>query len=148
MYHLLFLKIILILSWTLTERNTISRNSRPDEFCEKDVFKNFAIFTGKHLYWSFFKKKLQETPTQMFSCENCEIFKNNFFEEHLLMAASVFCKTYIPLVTTFTTNNTHITILYSCNCFYQKFARFLTVNTAQKLKFSIKDFFSKCGHIY
>ena len=30
----------------------------------------------------------QETPTQVFSCEYCEIFKNNYFEEHLLTAAS------------------------------------------------------------
>ena len=27
-------------------------------FCEKDVLKNFAIFTGKHLRWSFFLIKL------------------------------------------------------------------------------------------
>ena len=26
----------------------------------------------------------KETPTQVFSCENCEIFKNSFFIEHLL----------------------------------------------------------------
>ena len=31
---------------------------------------------------------LKETPTQVFSCEYCEIFKNIYFEEHLRMANS------------------------------------------------------------
>ena len=35
-------------------------------------------FTGQAC--NFIKK---ETPTQMFSCEFCEIFKNTFFIEHL-----------------------------------------------------------------
>ena len=30
----------------------------------------------------------KETPTQVFSCEYCEIFKNTYFEEHLQTAAS------------------------------------------------------------
>ena len=34
---------------------------------------------------SFFNK---DTPTQLFSYEYCEIFKNIYFEEHLQMAAS------------------------------------------------------------
>ena len=34
-----------------------------------------------------FKK---ETPTQVFSCKICEIFKNTYFEEHLQTTASVF----------------------------------------------------------
>ena len=29
-------------------------------------------------------------PTQAFSCEYCEIFKNTYVEEHLLTRASVF----------------------------------------------------------
>ena len=35
--------------------------------------------------WNFFKK---ETPTQVFSCEICEIYKNTYFEEHLRTTAS------------------------------------------------------------
>ena len=35
--------------------------------------------------------KLQETPTQAFSCEYCVIFKNTYFEEHLRTAASKWC---------------------------------------------------------
>ena len=41
------------------------------------VLKNFAVFTGKHLYWSLFLITLQiyekETLTQGFSC--CEILR-------------------------------------------------------------------------
>ena len=32
----------------------------------------------------------KETPTQVFSCEYCKIFKNTYFEEHLRTAASGF----------------------------------------------------------
>ena len=52
----------------------------------KDVLKNFAKFTEKHLYWGLLKIKLQgsgpqkETPTQVLSCEFCEIF-NPFMKE-------------------------------------------------------------------
>ena len=50
-------------------------------FFKIDVLKTFAIFTGKHLSWRVvdlqaLKKK--EAPTQVFSCEYCEVF-NNFF---------------------------------------------------------------------
>ena len=65
------------------------------------VLKNFAILVGKHLYRSLFLIKLlaiklqawrsatflmqlfkKETPTKVFSCEYCEIFKNTYFEEY------------------------------------------------------------------
>ena len=54
------------------------------------VLKHFTVFTWKHLCWSFFLIKLKalrpetllkQTPTQVFSCEYCSVFKNNFFEE-------------------------------------------------------------------
>ena len=32
----------------------------------------------------------KETPTQLFSCEICEIFKNTYFEEHIRRATSNF----------------------------------------------------------
>ena len=60
-----------------------SRTSHQRCSIEKAVLKNFSIFTGKHLCWSFFLIQLQawrpaillkETPTQVFSCEFCEIF--------------------------------------------------------------------------
>ena len=47
---------------------------------KKAVLKNFAIFTGKLEACSFIKN----TPAQVFSTEYCEIFRNVYFEEHLL----------------------------------------------------------------
>ena len=56
---------------------------------KKDVLKNFAIFTGKHLCQSlFFKVIKKETLAQVVSCEFCKIFKNTFFTEHLWTTAS------------------------------------------------------------
>ena len=69
----------------------------PEVFCKKVVLKNFADFTGKHPFSSFFLIKLQawrpatllkKTPAQIFSCEICRIFKNTYFQEHLQTAAS------------------------------------------------------------
>ena len=40
-----------------------------------------SLFSSLQLY-------LKKTLVQMFSCEFCEIFKNNFFKEHLWAAAS------------------------------------------------------------
>ena len=55
-------------------------------FYKKGVFENFAIFSGKHLYQSFFLSCnfiKKETLTQRFSCKFCKIFKNTFFTEPL-----------------------------------------------------------------
>ena len=63
------------------------RSSRPDVFCKKGVLRNFAKYTGKHLCQSLFFNK--EALAQGFSCEFCEIFKNNFFYRTPLVTASV-----------------------------------------------------------
>ena len=64
------------------------RSSLPEEFCEKDVLKNFAKFPGKHLSQSLFFDKVasatsnffkKETPAHVFPSEFCENFKNTFF---------------------------------------------------------------------
>ena len=70
-------------------------NSRLQIFSKTGVFKNFAIFTGKNLCWSFFLIKFQNwRPTFFFKkrlqrrflfCEYCKIFKNSFFIEDLLI---------------------------------------------------------------
>ena len=69
-----------------------SRSSHQRCSIEKVVFKNFAIFTGKRLCQSLLLMNLQasrtatflkETPTQLFSCEYCKIFKNTCFDENL-----------------------------------------------------------------
>ena len=63
------------------------------------VLKNFANVTGKHLCWGLFFTNVQtlrpatlfkKTPTQVFSCEICEILMSTYFEEHLRTAASVY----------------------------------------------------------
>ena len=54
------------------------------------VLKNFANLTGKYLRWSFFliKLQLQAWKAQVFSCQICEIFNNNFFYKTPLTANS------------------------------------------------------------
>ena len=59
---------------------------------KKAVLKNFEIFTGKHLCWSFQSFRpatLSKTDfkKQVFSREYCEIFKSTYFEKHLPKAA-------------------------------------------------------------
>ena len=62
-------------------------------FFKMGVLKNLTNFT-KNLCWSLFyfdkftflklpAALLKKTPTQVFSCEIWEIFKNTFFTEHL-----------------------------------------------------------------
>ena len=65
-------------------------------FRQKQPVKNFAIFTGKRLYWSLFLIKLQAfrpatsvkgDSTQVFSCQNGKIKKKTILKniwEHLL----------------------------------------------------------------
>ena len=55
---------------------------------KKIVFRNSAKFTGKHLHATVLTKK---TLAQVFSCEFCEISKNTFLTEHLLINTSVQC---------------------------------------------------------
>ena len=56
-------------------------------FCKKVVLRNFVKFTGKHLCQKLFIKK--ESLAQVFSCEFCKIFKNNFFLQNT--SAACFC---------------------------------------------------------
>ena len=53
-------------------------------FFKIGVLKKFANFIGKHLCLSF-----EETPTQVFSCKICKIFKNTFFHRTPPVTASV-----------------------------------------------------------
>ena len=41
-----------------------------------------------HLFRTANLSKQKETPTQVFFCKICEIFKNTYFEEHLRTTAS------------------------------------------------------------
>ena len=63
----------------------------------KGVLRNFAKFTGKHLFPSlFFNKVAGLKPAillkkrEVFSCEFCEFFKKTFFTKQLRTTASVF----------------------------------------------------------
>ena len=60
-------------------------------FFEISSIKNFAIFTGKHLFWGLFLIKLQAFRPATFLkrdlntgvlCGYCELYKNNFFIEN------------------------------------------------------------------
>ena len=61
-------------------------------FSETDPLKNFAIFTGKNLYWSVFFWSFRTEGLHFYLksdsnagvfCEYCEMFKNSFFIEDL-----------------------------------------------------------------
>ena len=66
-------------------------NSLSQLFFKTGVLKNFTIFIGNVCVGVFFtglKARIltkKETPTQVFSCEYCKIFKNGFFMEHLFI---------------------------------------------------------------
>ena len=55
---------------------------------KKGVLKNFTKFPGKHLYQSLFFNKVEETLSQVFSCQICEISKNTNFYRTYPVAAS------------------------------------------------------------
>ena len=109
-------------------------------FLKIRVLKNFAIFIEDTCVgvsflkdWQLYKKK---TPKQMLSCEYCDFFKSSFFYRTppLSTSKSKQFRTYICY------------ILFSkpfkvLKCFFP------SANTAQKVKFSIEDFFSKCDQI-
>ena len=58
-------------------------------FCKKGVLRNFTKFIGKHLCQSlFFNKVAGPRPTEVFSCEFCEISRNTFSHRTPLVAAS------------------------------------------------------------
>ena len=53
------------------------QNQSIEVFYKIAVLKNFAIFAGRYLWWSLFKKGLQfsikNTLTEVFSCKYCKI---------------------------------------------------------------------------
>ena len=53
------------------------RSRRSQIIFKIGVLKKLSIFTRKHTCVG------KEAPTQMFSCEHCEIIRNNFLIEHL-----------------------------------------------------------------
>ena len=85
----------------LEKFSTLSRRSRPELFCKKDVPGNFAKFTGKHLYQSlFFSKVAGLRPATLLKkrlWHRCFLVKfmkfpgTPFFIEHLWWLLLPFC---------------------------------------------------------
>ena len=65
------------------------RSTRSQMFFKIVALKDFTIFATKQLCWSLFFVAGLQVPTWVFSCEYCEIFKNNYFEELLRTGASI-----------------------------------------------------------
>ena len=63
-----------------------SKSSYLQLFFKIGVLKHFAISTGKHLCRNLLL--INETPTQVFSCEHCGIFNSSFLYITTLVAAS------------------------------------------------------------
>ena len=55
---------------------------------KRDVLKNIAIFSGKHLCWSLFFSDQKGTPTKVLTWEYCKIVGNSLFYRIPLVAAS------------------------------------------------------------
>ena len=61
-----------------------------------DIFKIGAL---KNKVGTYLEHYWKETPTQVFSCEYCEIFKNSFFIEHLWwLLLDLVISTFNPLL--------------------------------------------------
>ena len=79
------------------------------------------------MYWSLFSIKLQGLRTKVFSYENCEIFKNTFFDEHLRTTAfsSPFFKLDLEDLTVFQDSNLRLPkIKPFATVFLSKFSSF------------------------
>ena len=55
-----------------------NRSSLSQMFFKIGILKNFTTFNGK-----LQQDREFNTPTQVFSCEHCQIFKNSFFIQYL-----------------------------------------------------------------
>ena len=119
---------------------------------KKTVLKDLAKFTGKRVYRSLYFNKVEggglqfyqkNTPAQVLSCEFCKIFRNTYFEEHLQMPVSRACLPWITSCLSYV----GLRLKFTCVSKQLYRARNCSILTAQKMKFSIKDFFSKCDHI-
>ena len=92
-YSVIFIKKINLLHlhhWCFPGKFIIFfRSNHQNCFMKKGVLKNVCNI---HRKVAELQPYQEETPTRMFSSEYCKIFKNTYFEEHLLMAASDFLK--------------------------------------------------------
>ena len=72
--------------------STMYRSSRPEVFCKKGVLRNFAKFTGKHLFQSLFFNKVAGRPVTLlkkrlwhrcFPVNFTKFLRTPFFIDHL-----------------------------------------------------------------
>ena len=86
------------LYWKVSSRAS-SRSSRPDVFCEKDVLRNFAKFTRKHLCQSLFFNKVAGMPATLlkkrllhrcFPVNFAKFLRTPFLKEHLRWLLLIF----------------------------------------------------------
>ena len=81
----------------------------PKMFCKKGVLRNFAKFTGKHLYQRLFFNKVagkKESLAHVFFCEFCEISKNTFpwRTPHVIASKIIVLKKIWDSLTNFTSS--------------------------------------------
>ena len=141
-------------------------------FLRISVPKNFTKITRKHQRWRCFPVNIEkfsrtvyfttlqwlllkivnkfinchfikkETLAQVFSCEFCEISKSTFFTEHLWTTTSALNnKVYFRSAITKTKTKSKC-LLHKC---WNNLGKFATEKW--KMKFSLKNFFSKCEQI-
>ena len=115
-------------------------------FFKIGVLKSFANFTGKHQCWSLFLIKLKRESNKGILLKRdsntgvfqgiYKILKNTFFTEHFRSS-----------ILDVSERSLHVHFKSSAHLDrWQTTAKSIYV-TAQKMKFSIKDFFSKCDQI-
>ena len=102
--------------WTTIKKLDYScfRISRPEVFCKKDVLRNFAKFTGKHLCQSLcFNKVRPATLLKMRLWNRCfpvnfaKFLRTHFFIEHLWWLLLIF-DMFLKYVTVKRTTKVHI----------------------------------------
>ena len=85
--------------YNLSHLICLFRSSHLMVFCQKAVFKNFAKFSGKDLWWSLFLIKLQASILQLylkrdsntsFFCKFYDIFKTSCSHRTCPVAACVY----------------------------------------------------------
>ena len=82
-------KIYLCFAKIKFSKHTLYRSSRPEVFCKKGVLRNFAKFTEKHRYQSFFFNKVgglrPATLLKKRLWHRCFLWILRNFEEHLFL---------------------------------------------------------------
>ena len=100
-----------------------------------------------HLFRTANLSKQKETPTQVFFCKICEIFKNTYFEEHLRTTASKLLfrekphwpnkKRFTDIANTFHKDRISRPKLFCKNVAFKKFTKFTIKQLCRSLALKI-----------